>query len=235
MLCEGVGLLLRGGEDAAQGGDVLVVPCVAVGDARAFGDASDLIAVVPPGHHPRVLWRVVAKPMVGLAVVVEDDLLAILQPRLEHDLRLGGALSELHRVVVKLSRVLGADEEGEQAEAEAWPDRLGAVHLLLEDIDCLGEVVSQLLEVLAGARTILLTLAERGLALAGRLGLGRRRLRFLFLLLTSLVVSVLLALRLITEGLDERRDEEIVPRRADGDSAEGSGDGAEEDNKAGHL
>ena len=88
-------LLLRRGENTAERGNVLMVPSVAIGDAGALGDARDLVAVVPPRHHARVRGRVVPHPMVGLAVVIQDDLLPRLQPGLEHDLRLRRALGEL--------------------------------------------------------------------------------------------------------------------------------------------
>ena len=43
----------------------------------AVAHTCDLVAVVPPGHHPGVLGGVVAQPPVALAVVVDDDDLAV--------------------------------------------------------------------------------------------------------------------------------------------------------------
>lgn len=82
-----VGLLLAAGEclrvrerldaDAADGGDVRVVPGVVVDNDRAVAHAGHLVAVVPPAHELRVLVRVLTHPVVGLAIVVEDGATAV--------------------------------------------------------------------------------------------------------------------------------------------------------------
>eukprot|EP00959_Pyramimonas_sp_CCMP1952_P432642 9060109-Pyramimonas_sp.AAC.2 len=96
------GLLLVGHEALAQQGQVLVVPRVAVGDGGAVGHARDLVAVVPPGHHARVLGGVVPQPPVRLAEVVDDYRGPVAVPAAEHDLRLGEVLSHLLAVRVEV-------------------------------------------------------------------------------------------------------------------------------------
>mmetsp|Transcript_6508 Transcript_6508/g.18989 ORF Transcript_6508/g.18989 Transcript_6508/m.18989 type:complete len:286 (-) Transcript_6508:1550-2407(-) len=65
--------LARGQEEAApHKGDMLVVPCVAVGKARAVGNAVDVVAIVPPGEDSGVVWGAIADPVVGLTKVIHD-------------------------------------------------------------------------------------------------------------------------------------------------------------------
>ena len=65
----------------------------------------------------------VAQPPVRLAVVVEDNLLAVVEPRLEHDRGLRERLGDLVRILLELL-VLGlgtareVDAEGDPREAE---------------------------------------------------------------------------------------------------------------------
>jgi len=51
---------------------VRIVPGVVVHERRSVGHSGDLVAVVPPGHHPRVLIRVLPQPVVGLTEVVQN-------------------------------------------------------------------------------------------------------------------------------------------------------------------
>eukprot|EP00408_Alexandrium_pacificum_P048247 CAMPEP_0171246748 /NCGR_PEP_ID=MMETSP0790-20130122/48120_1 /TAXON_ID=2925 /ORGANISM="Alexandrium catenella, Strain OF101" /LENGTH=275 /DNA_ID=CAMNT_0011714097 /DNA_START=168 /DNA_END=992 /DNA_ORIENTATION=+ len=105
-----VRLPLRAREAAAQRRDVLVVPRVAVRDGRAVANAVDLVPVVPPSHHSRVLRGVVPEPPVRLSVVVDDDLLAVGKPGLEHDRRLRHGLADPVAVKVEVD----AEVEGPQ-------------------------------------------------------------------------------------------------------------------------
>ena len=79
LLAAGERLRVRGGTDgdAADGGDVRVVPGVVVHDDRAVAHAGHLLAVVPPTHELGVLVRVLTHPVVGFAVVVEDGATAV--------------------------------------------------------------------------------------------------------------------------------------------------------------
>ena len=52
--------------------DVTVVPRVVVDERRAVAHAGDLVAVVPPRHHARLVARVLTQPVVGLAEVVQN-------------------------------------------------------------------------------------------------------------------------------------------------------------------
>ena len=65
-----VRVLLGGGEGAADGGDVRVVPRVVVDQDGAVGHGGHLVAVVPPGEDLGVRVGVLAEPKVRLAVVV---------------------------------------------------------------------------------------------------------------------------------------------------------------------
>jgi len=121
----GVGLVLGRREDAAERGDVLVVPRVAVGDGGAVGDARDLVAVVPPRHDARVLGGLGLEPEVGLAVVVDHDGLAVLQRGLEHDLRARGRLGHHVRVLVELLVAVEHERGEEHAEHDARAQALG--------------------------------------------------------------------------------------------------------------
>ena len=101
MACNSVRDLLTRGEAFAQEGDVLVVPGVAVRNRRPIADAINLVAIIPPGHHPRVLWRIVAQPPIRLAEVVYNHALLLTAAfrrlgRLaaEHNLRLRQMLGE---------------------------------------------------------------------------------------------------------------------------------------------
>ena len=89
MLDHGVCLLLGRHETFAEQCDVLVVPGVSVGDGRAVANAVDLVAIIPPGHDPRVGGGVVAQPPVGLSEVVDHDHLTPLRATLDDDLGLG--------------------------------------------------------------------------------------------------------------------------------------------------
>lgn len=58
------GKYLRRDESPSQQRDVLVVPCVAIGDGRAIGNAADVIAIVPPCQYTRIGWGVVFQPKI---------------------------------------------------------------------------------------------------------------------------------------------------------------------------
>mmetsp|Transcript_19776 Transcript_19776/g.54934 ORF Transcript_19776/g.54934 Transcript_19776/m.54934 type:complete len:334 (+) Transcript_19776:296-1297(+) len=92
MADEAVGLLLVRGEAARNEGDVLQVPGIAVCQRGAVGNARDLVPIVPPRQHARVLGGVLPYPVVAVEVVCDDDALARLQLRLEDDAGLRGHL-----------------------------------------------------------------------------------------------------------------------------------------------
>mmetsp|Transcript_130841 Transcript_130841/g.378544 ORF Transcript_130841/g.378544 Transcript_130841/m.378544 type:complete len:295 (-) Transcript_130841:181-1065(-) len=117
-------LLLGAGQGPAQGGDVLVVPGVAVRDGRAVRDAVDLIAVVPPRHHPRVLGRVVPQPPVGLSVVVNDNCVSS-DPAPEHDLRLGHPIR--HRPAIRYELRCAVAEQEQNEDRAPAPQRRSPV------------------------------------------------------------------------------------------------------------
>ena len=77
MPCNSVRDLLTRGEAFTQEGDVLVVPGVAVRNRRPIADAINLIAIIPPGHHPRICRSALLEPPVRLSIVIEDNLLTI--------------------------------------------------------------------------------------------------------------------------------------------------------------
>lgn len=58
-------------------GNVGLVPGVVVDDCGSVGHARHLVAVIPPAEHFCVLFCVLAKPIVGLPVVVDDVSAAI--------------------------------------------------------------------------------------------------------------------------------------------------------------
>lgn len=49
-----------------------IVPGVVVHERCSVGHSGNLVAVVPPGHDPRVLVRVLPQPIVSLAEVVQN-------------------------------------------------------------------------------------------------------------------------------------------------------------------
>ena len=91
-----------------------------LGVSRAM-DHKHLVAVVPPGHHARILWRVVAQPPVGLAVVVDHHFLAIVQLSLEHDLWLREAFRQPVRILVEFLTV--GNGTGHQVDAQRETER----------------------------------------------------------------------------------------------------------------
>jgi hypothetical protein len=82
---DGPAHFLTGAHGLANSGDVGVVPGVVVDQSRAIGHATNLVAVVPPAHDLGVLLGVLAQPIVGLTVVIDDVLAAIGHARGEHD------------------------------------------------------------------------------------------------------------------------------------------------------
>ena len=74
----GVGFFQRRREAEAKQSNVLMVPCVAVGNRRAVGNAGNLVAVVPPGHHARVGRRVFTQPQVARTIIIEQIATAVL-------------------------------------------------------------------------------------------------------------------------------------------------------------
>ena len=67
-----VGPGLVGGHGLAHQGDVGVVPRVVVHQGGAVGHPGDLVAVVPPGHHGRVVGGVLPEPVVSFSEIVEN-------------------------------------------------------------------------------------------------------------------------------------------------------------------
>lgn len=52
--------------------DVTVVPSVVVNQCGAVSHAGDLVAIVPPTHHPGVTRCVVRQPVVRLPEIIQD-------------------------------------------------------------------------------------------------------------------------------------------------------------------
>ena len=109
-----VSLFFSGGHGLADARDVRVVPRVVVDEDGAVGHGRDLVAVVPPGHDARVLGRVHAQPVVGLAEVVENDARIVVAARWQHDARRAVRLRRHPRAVEGV-----ADEEERDERREA--------------------------------------------------------------------------------------------------------------------
>mmetsp|Transcript_41731 Transcript_41731/g.95779 ORF Transcript_41731/g.95779 Transcript_41731/m.95779 type:complete len:275 (-) Transcript_41731:662-1486(-) len=77
-------LLLRAGEHATKGSNVLVVPCVAISNRRALGYTRYLVTIVPPRHHSRVLGSVLVDPLVTTEVVIDLSKLAVFVTTILH-------------------------------------------------------------------------------------------------------------------------------------------------------
>ncbi|EPY30849.1 hypothetical protein STCU_03854 [Strigomonas culicis] len=123
---EPVGLLHRRRQHLADGGDVLVVPRVAVGERRAVGDAGDLVAVVPPRKHARVLRRVLPHPDVRVHVVADEDRLSA-HLCLEHQVGVAHVLGALEGVadVPRVEQKNKHHGEHDQVGAGDEAERLG--------------------------------------------------------------------------------------------------------------
>ena len=98
---DAVRLLLRRRHRPREVGDVLVVPRVPVRDGRPVRDARDLVPVVPPRHHARVLGGVIPEPVVRLDVVLDDDRPPVVELALEHHAGLGHPPRHVVRVLPK--------------------------------------------------------------------------------------------------------------------------------------
>ena len=240
---ERVGLLLRRGEDAPEGGNVLVIPRVAVGDRGALRDAGNLVAIVPPRHDARVLGGVVPQPEVGLAVVVDHHKLAVLQLPTVHDLRLARALGEL--VGVAIEGAAHAEEGKHHRRADAQPDgRCALGHELraraLAGLDHRrlngGGKVAHLLDERAALLIGALLLAKRGDLLFLVFGTLGVLLDILLLVIGRLAaVGTAGGTAVLLPQLHHRSDDELIPSKAERDTTEGGGDRPEEDDQARHL
>lgn len=74
LLHDGVANFLTGAHGLADGGNMSVVPGVVVDKSGTVGHTTNLVTVVPPGHDLGGRLRVLAEPLIGLAVVVDDVL-----------------------------------------------------------------------------------------------------------------------------------------------------------------
>lgn len=102
-----VRLLLRTSHGLPDPADVRVVPRVIVDEDGPVGHRGDLVAVIPPGHHLRVLRRVHLQPVVRLAEIVEDDAAAVMRPRAQDD---AGRAVRLRRDPRAVERVRDQEE-----------------------------------------------------------------------------------------------------------------------------
>mmetsp|Transcript_59729 Transcript_59729/g.159845 ORF Transcript_59729/g.159845 Transcript_59729/m.159845 type:complete len:229 (+) Transcript_59729:494-1180(+) len=173
-----VGLGLRRHQRLAQQGDVLVVPGIAVGNGGPVPDARDLVAVVPPGYNTGGGSCVRRQPVVGLTIIIKDDLLASLQPDLVHDRGVGeGVLRELPAVPLKAAPEAPRAEQHHRTHASSDV----APFLGLEEFQGLFDVVPVLGRFLLGwrRRRLALGLALLACLLGLRLGLRRFGLRHL--------------------------------------------------------
>ena len=98
------------------------IPRVSVRDGGAVGDARDLIAVVPPRHHARVLGGVVAQPPVRLDVVLDDDRAAVLELALEHHRGLRHAPRHVVRIAGRTAANAMTPEAATPAPRRHGPD-----------------------------------------------------------------------------------------------------------------
>jgi len=71
----------------AKNEGLTVVPSVVIDQSRSIRHPSDLVSVIPPTHHDRVLLRVHSQPVVRLPEIIDDVLASILVSRREHDRR----------------------------------------------------------------------------------------------------------------------------------------------------
>ena len=69
----------------ANRGNVRVVPRVVIHQRRTVGHASNLVAVIPPAHDLGCWVGVLSKPVVCLAVVINDVLRAVWKLTGQHD------------------------------------------------------------------------------------------------------------------------------------------------------
>mmetsp|Transcript_17286 Transcript_17286/g.37111 ORF Transcript_17286/g.37111 Transcript_17286/m.37111 type:complete len:358 (-) Transcript_17286:888-1961(-) len=226
MLRDRMRYVLVGDEALSEKRDVLVVPGVPVGDGGAVRNAVDLVPVVPPRHHASVLGRVVAKPPVGLAVVVDHHLLPVVQLRLEHDLGLRQPLRQLVRVVVKLDclrvGLLQQVDSQRDAQHQHRPVLVDEVEHLFDQVD--------------KCRKVRRRLGQCGLALL--LPPGRHLLLLIVLLLGLLLlvgVALLVARRERDEQPFSRVKQQLVEEEAEADPAERGGHRAEKDDQTRHL
>mmetsp|Transcript_21539 Transcript_21539/g.51093 ORF Transcript_21539/g.51093 Transcript_21539/m.51093 type:complete len:212 (-) Transcript_21539:764-1399(-) len=128
MADDTVRLLDRRYQRAAEEGDVLVVPGVAVGNGSPIRDAVDLVAVVPPREHPGVLGGVVADPPVGLPEVVDHHWFAVRAPAQDHDRGVGEIVGHGPAVPPEVEGVDEEEEQDDEGGALAYEEVL-PVHL----------------------------------------------------------------------------------------------------------
>mmetsp|Transcript_16284 Transcript_16284/g.47772 ORF Transcript_16284/g.47772 Transcript_16284/m.47772 type:complete len:264 (+) Transcript_16284:997-1788(+) len=191
-----MGFLLRGRQASAKGGNVLVVPSVAVSNRGAVRNTSDLVPVVPPRHDAGVLGRVVAEPPVGLAVVIDGDLCPIPKLRVEHDRRRGQLLGHVIRILPELpaigvEQVEHDHDDSQRHEAECRLDgrvpftdagallhgghqyRVNLVErIFIKSAPASGGCFALVLEELGGGLVLLLFAGRAGVASFARLALG---------------------------------------------------------------
>mmetsp|Transcript_83110 Transcript_83110/g.209499 ORF Transcript_83110/g.209499 Transcript_83110/m.209499 type:complete len:436 (-) Transcript_83110:807-2114(-) len=212
-------LLLRARQNSAECGDVLVVPCVAISDGRAFGHTGDLVPVVPPSHDACILRSVIPDPLVAADVVVDDHLFPGAELGLEHELRIGHLLrhpvamgDEVLHVALRL--VIGCHQD---CSSNRCSDR--SVH----EPQALGKPIFELSEVfdLASDHHRPAVVPERPYDRA-----HPSRTCWRWLLLNNL-------------GLEADQSQELLdaPIRddADGEACEHRYDGAADDDQSGHL
>mmetsp|Transcript_43359 Transcript_43359/g.94218 ORF Transcript_43359/g.94218 Transcript_43359/m.94218 type:complete len:266 (-) Transcript_43359:435-1232(-) len=118
-----VGLFLRPCEALAQQGDVLMVPGISIRQSGAIAESIDLIAVIPPGHDPSILGRLVTQPPIGLAVVIDEDHLTIFGPTFQYDGGLRQALPNHPAVVDKLHATHDKHQEDQHGRGLPLPFR----------------------------------------------------------------------------------------------------------------
>ena len=71
----------------ANSGNVGVVPGVVVDKSWSVSHTTDLVPIIPPRHDFSILVCVLAKPIVGLTVIVNQELASIGQTASQHDRR----------------------------------------------------------------------------------------------------------------------------------------------------
>ena len=111
------------GECSRQVGNVFMVPRVAIRDRGTVGDASDLVAVIPPGHDPSVFRGVFSYPFVGVHVIANENDAAVLELAFEHDGWHRHTLSHIVRVLHERRPIGGKFREAKTQERQTEQDR----------------------------------------------------------------------------------------------------------------
>mmetsp|Transcript_52429 Transcript_52429/g.104046 ORF Transcript_52429/g.104046 Transcript_52429/m.104046 type:complete len:234 (-) Transcript_52429:523-1224(-) len=113
--------------------NMLMIPSVPIRNGCTPANARNLIAIIPPCHYTRVLWRVRINPFVSLQVIINEHRLAVSALHHVRDLRVGQrpchpvTMLDEHRCPWHNARNLPAVKDNSQREYSACHDRLRIV------------------------------------------------------------------------------------------------------------